>query len=174
MIQKRLRQHCGGGGFGGGDGCVVLGAADFPQGFGVLRFGFEMGELLIVKLLANRAFARVGFAAQAAHEAEFNHLRNVASRVSPKKLGQHGFTPSMSRKTNCWDNALVESFFASFKSELVEQLPIGKFDNLTDAHRLIADNIDNIYNRTRLHSTLDYKCPVAFEMAHRLEELASN
>ena len=69
---------------------------------------------------------------------------------------------------------LVESFFDSFKSELVEQLPDSKFDNLTDAHRLIADNIDNIYNRTRLHSTLDYKSPVAFEMAHRLEELASN
>ena len=80
----------------------------------------------------------------------------------------------MSRKANCWDNALVESFFASFKSELVEQLPSGKFDNLTDAHRLIADYIDNFYNRTRLHSTLDYKSPVAFEMTHRLEQLSAN
>ena len=96
------------------------------------------------------------------------------SKVFSRKLHDHGFTPSMSRKANCWDNALVESFFASFKSELVEQLPGREFDNLHDAHRLIADYIDNFYNRTRLHSTLDYKSPVAFELAHRLEKLSAN
>ncbi len=97
-----------------------------------------------------------------------------ASRKCAGQLMSNGITPSMSRKANCWDNALMESFFGSFKSELVDQLPNQRFDNIEHAYRLIADYIDNFYNRVRLHSTLDYVSPVAYEMAHQAEQQSSN
>ncbi|MDH2909089.1 MAG: integrase core domain-containing protein, partial [Candidatus Eremiobacteraeota bacterium] len=74
---------------------------------------------------------------------------------------QHGIQCSMSRKGNCWDNAVVESFWASLKSEL--------FDDYIPATReedraLIFNWIEVWYNRQRLHSTLGYLSPAAFEL----------
>ena len=56
----------------------------------------------------------------------------------------------------------------------MERLPGRKFDNLDEAYRLTADYIENFYNRVRLHSTLGYKSPVAFELAHKLETMSAN
>ena len=78
-----------------------------------------------------------------------------------EQLAAHRIEASMSRKGNCWDNAVAESFFATLKVELVTS---STFTTFTQAERAIADYIDNFYNRQRRHSTLDYLCPVEFEL----------
>lgn len=75
-------------------------------------------------------------------------------------LGVFEITQSMSRTANCWDNAVAESFFASYKLECV---PIGGFDTRLNARIETFDDIEVFYNRQRLHATLDYVTPVEFE-----------
>src|SRR5437899_9246657 len=71
-----------------------------------------------------------------------------------------GAVVSMSRTGNCWDNAVVESFFATLKTELVHE---SEFINHADARAAIFEYIEVFYNRARMHSTLGYKCPVEYE-----------
>ena len=73
-----------------------------------------------------------------------------------KRLKQHGILCSMSRKGNCWDNAPMESFYATLKGELVEQR-----DYLTrdEARADIFQFLEGWYNRRRLHSALGYITP---------------
>jgi putative transposase len=68
--------------------------------------------------------------------------------------------PSMSRKGNCLDNAVVESFFSTLKQELVYRQC---FQSHNDARIAIFDFIEAFYNRTRLHSTLGYLSPTQYE-----------
>ena len=75
-------------------------------------------------------------------------------------LAQHGMVPSMSRKRDCWDNAVAESFFATIKQELVWGR---NFTTRDQARREIFEYIEVFYNRLRLHQTLGYQSPVAFE-----------
>ncbi len=74
-------------------------------------------------------------------------------------LVTHGMTASMSRTGECWDNAVVESFFGSMKAELGD--PIWETRRL--ARAAIFDYIETWYNRHRLHSTLNYTSPELFE-----------
>jgi len=67
---------------------------------------------------------------------------------------------SMSRKGNCWDNAVVESFFASLKTELVHE---ARWQTRAEAKSAVVAWIEGWYNRERMHSTLGYLSPVAFE-----------
>ena len=67
---------------------------------------------------------------------------------------------SMSRKGNCWDNAVVESFFKTLKVECVYRQ---RFRSREQARRTIFEYIEVFYNRQRLHSTLDYQSPAAYE-----------
>lgn len=76
-------------------------------------------------------------------------------------LRRHGMIPSMSRKGDVWDNAPKESFYASLKSELVHTWARPTRDQ---ARRQVFDYIEVFYNRQRLHSSLGYQPPVAFEM----------
>lgn len=96
-----------------------------------------------------------------------------ASWLFKNALKKHGFVASMSGKGNCWDNAVAESFFGTYKSELVEQQPNGRFASKAQAYELTADYIENFYNRVRLHSTLDYRSPVAFELAYQAGTLSA-
>jgi len=66
----------------------------------------------------------------------------------------------MSRKGDCWDNAVAESFFHSLKTELVHHY---QFKTREEAKRAIFDYIEVFYNRQRLHSTNDYLSPVDYE-----------
>ncbi|MCC4595074.1 integrase core domain-containing protein, partial [Xanthomonas campestris pv. phormiicola] len=66
-----------------------------------------------------------------------------------------GFVPSMSRKGNCWDNAVAESFFATLKNEEAT----GVYETRAAAHAAIASYIHGFYNPTRLHSALGYLSP---------------
>lgn len=72
-----------------------------------------------------------------------------------RTLATHGFVPSMSRTGNCWDNAVAESFFATFKAEEARQ----PYANKAQAHIGVADYIHGYYNPTRLHSALGYLSP---------------
>ena len=79
------------------------------------------------------------------------------------RLGRGGFLCSMSRKGNCWDNAVVESFFATLKTELIG----GRvFATREEANREIFEYIEVWYNRKRRHSALGYLSPERFETAH--------
>ena len=73
---------------------------------------------------------------------------------------QTGLVASMSRKGNCYDNAVVESFFSTLKNELVHERDYHTRD---DARAEVFEFIEVFYNRQRLHQTLGYVSPVQFE-----------
>lgn len=81
-------------------------------------------------------------------------------------LEKHGLVCSMSRKGNCWDNAVAESFFATLKNELLPERP---FPTRAAARCAIFDYIEIFYNRQRRHSTIGYLTPAGFE-----EQLSAN
>jgi putative transposase len=83
-------------------------------------------------------------------------------------LAQAQMRSSMSSKGNCSSNAAMESFFATLKAEL----PLSVFDSHAAARSAVFDYIERFYNRVRLHSTLGYRSPVAYECQH-LEQLAA-
>jgi len=83
-----------------------------------------------------------------------------ASRAYQLLLQEAGFTASMSRKGNCWDNAVVESFFATLTKELLDD---HEFDTRDQASREIFEFIAIWYNRKRRHSSLGYRSPEEYE-----------
>ncbi len=83
-----------------------------------------------------------------------------ASSLHQALLIQHGLLGSMSRKGNCWDNAVMERFFLNLKMERVWQKD---YANHAEAITDVADYIVNFYNAVRLHSTLGNLSPIAFE-----------
>lgn len=85
-------------------------------------------------------------------------------------LGAHGIIASMSRKGDCWDNAVAESFFASLKTERTEGTMYNDYAAVT---RDVADYIDRFYNPKRLHSTLGYISPIEYELTSALHEEAA-
>ena len=76
------------------------------------------------------------------------------------ELNKHGILVSMSGKGNCYDNAMVERFFKTLKSELVRRTV---FYTRHDADQAIGRYIDGFYNPLRRHSALDFKSPAQFE-----------
>ena len=83
-----------------------------------------------------------------------------ASLIYQALLQSRAIQPSMSRTANCYDNAVMESFFASLKAELVDQR---RFTSIAQAQTEIFHYIEAFYNRQRLHSTLGYRSPSQFE-----------
>ena len=83
-----------------------------------------------------------------------------ASNAYRDTLRQHGIVCSMSRRADCWDNAVAESFFATLKKELIHRRP---WPTVAEARTAIAEYIEVFYNRKRKHSTLGYVSPVEFE-----------
>ena len=73
-------------------------------------------------------------------------------------LATRGITCSMSRRGNCWDNAVIESFFATLKKEEADRFP-----SYSDAKMALFDYIEVFYNQRRRHSTLGQISPAAFE-----------
>ena len=86
-----------------------------------------------------------------------------ASQDHQDLLDRHGLVCSMSRKGNCWDNAVMERFFLNLKMERVWQ---GDYANHAEAQADIADYITSFYNPVRLHSTLGYRSPSHYEQQH--------
>jgi putative transposase len=83
-----------------------------------------------------------------------------ASAAYRQALAAGGLVCSMSRKGNCWDNAVAESFFATLKGDLVDH---ADFATRAEARAAIFEYVEVFYNRQRRHSHLGYQTPVAFE-----------
>lgn len=91
-----------------------------------------------------------------------------ASEDYGEGLTRIGAIKSMSRKGDCWDNAVAESFFATIKGEMIDHE-----DYLTRhaAIAAIADYIDGFYNPCRRHSAIDYVSPIEFELKFMSEKI---
>jgi transposase InsO family protein len=76
----------------------------------------------------------------------------------------------MSRKGDCWDNAVAESFFASLKREVEE---IEDLESHAPANIILADYIDKFYNLQRRHSTIGYRSPTELELLNCKESRAA-
>jgi putative transposase len=86
-----------------------------------------------------------------------------ASHDYQQMLAQHGMIASMSRRANCWDNAVAESFFATLKMELVYQT---QWSTRDQARTAVFEYIELFYNRRRRHSAIGYLSPYQFELRH--------
>ncbi len=78
-----------------------------------------------------------------------------------KALKDAGIMCSMSRRGNCWDNAVAESFFGTLKMELIYEFPL---QTRSATRFAVADYIESFYNVRRRHSSLDYQSPLEFEL----------
>lgn len=87
-----------------------------------------------------------------------------------KALQARGFECSMSRKGDCWDNAVAESFFATLKHELEN---IEGMESRAAATLALRDYIDGFYNIKRRHSAINYASPVEFELLHQVNKRAA-
>lgn len=91
-----------------------------------------------------------------------------ASHEFQKLLWKNGFKSSMSRKGNCWDNAVAESFFGTLKTELTHHKI---YQTRRQARQDIFEYIEIFYNKFRMHSTLDYKSPEEYENERKTTKL---
>jgi transposase InsO family protein len=80
------------------------------------------------------------------------------------ELAERGVVVSMSRRGNCWDNAVAESFFATLKTELVHRR---RWTTRADLRIELFDYIEAFYNRRRLHSSLGYRAPADVETEYQ-------
>ena len=87
-----------------------------------------------------------------------------ASESHRSILKDHGLVQSMSRKGDCWDNAVAESFFHTLKTELTNHC---NFNNQDEARNVIFEYIEVFYNRIRIHSANEYLAPVEFEQKYK-------
>ena len=83
-----------------------------------------------------------------------------AANEYQSQLKQYGMTCSMSRKGDCCDNAVVESFFHTVKTECTHEK---RYSTRTEARTAVIDYIEMFYDSYRPHSTLGYQCPNDFE-----------
>jgi len=93
-----------------------------------------------------------------------------ASDSHRELLAEYGILQSMSRRGNCYDNAVAESFFHSLKTELTHHI---KFDTRSQANQAIFEYIEVFYNRQRLHSSNNYMSPVDFENQLLLNDMSA-
>lgn len=93
-----------------------------------------------------------------------------ASAAYREVLRRGGFIASMSRKGDCWDNAVAESFFATLKGELVDH---ETYVNRRVASESIGDYIEKFYNAERIHSTVGYVSPIEHELASEVARRAA-
>jgi transposase InsO family protein len=123
--------------------------------------GWSMSERMTADLVVD-AF-RMGLFRQKRKAPRLVHSdrgSQYASGVFRKELKAHHCKRSMSRKGDCWDNAVAESFFGTLKTELVHH---EKYKTREQARLSIFDYIEMFYNRRRLHSYLNYVSPEDFE-----------
>jgi transposase InsO family protein len=87
-----------------------------------------------------------------------------------KALDAIGAVKSMSRKADCWDNAVAESFFATIKGEMIDH---EEYETRAQASAAIEDYIERFYNTRRRHSSIGYVSPVEFELKFMSEKMAA-
>src|SRR5262252_4492514 len=91
-----------------------------------------------------------------------------ATPICRQLLHWHGMQPSMSRKGNCWDNAVAESFFHTLKTELIYT---EDYDTHEAAQAAVFEYIEVFYNRQRCHSANGYLAPLVYEQALKTSEI---
>lgn len=124
-----------------------------------LAFGARIDASLPEAAL-RQAFVRRGGAVKAGLLHHSDQGVQYASTGYQHLLASQSIIPSMSRKANCYDNAHMESFWATLKAEA---LTARTFATRAHARVAIFDYIETFYNRVRLHSALGYQSPVDFE-----------
>ncbi len=118
--------------------------------------GPTVGQELTLAALHQALAARRPAPGLLHHSDRGMHYTGAAYR---QRLARHGITVSMSRRGDCWDNAVAESFFATLKTELLEDRI---WETQTEGQLALRSYL-NWYNRQRLHSSLGYRSPVDFE-----------
>jgi putative transposase len=133
--------------------------------------GWSMGKRLTSNLVCDAL--RMALWARRPAQGSLTHHSDrgvqYASKAFRALLKAHGIAGSMSRKGDCWDNAVVESFFGSLKSE---RLHWRSYQSRDEARADIVDYITMFYNSRRLHSYLGYQSPDQFETKGQLANAA--
>ncbi len=117
----------------------------------------EMTAQLVVDALVMAVWRR-GMPRKLLHHSDQGS--QYTSEDFQRLLSSHGIVCSMSRKGDCWDNAAMESFFSSLKTERISRK---RYATRDDARADVFDYIERFYNPRRRHSVLDYISPVQFE-----------
>lgn len=133
--------------------------------------GWAMGERITAKLALDAL--RMALSRRQPPYGLVHHSdrgSQYASLEYRAELAANGIVCSMSRKGNCWDNAVAESFFATLKGELVDD---AEWATRTEARQEILEYLEVYYNGKRRHSTLGFISPVAFERQHQQNAFAS-
>lgn len=126
--------------------------------------GWSMQKTLHTKLILDAladAMTKVGPDAQIIFHSDRGS--QYASDAYRKFCGPRGVIPSMSRKGNCYDNAYVESWFASLKKERVYRC---KYETEEELRAIVFEYIEVWYNRKRRHSALGFKSPLEYKFRH--------
>lgn len=118
--------------------------------------GWSMSDRMTADLATNALEMGVKNRGRAPIVVHSDRGSQYASWLFTRQLEEFGCLQSMSRRGNCWDNAVAESFFASLKSEFVHRT---NFRTRIEACTLIFEYIEIFYNKQRLHSALDYLTP---------------
>jgi putative transposase len=125
--------------------------------------GWSMADTMTSRLVVDalemavsRRFPEEGLLAHSDRGSQY------ASEHYQRLLGKHGIECSMSRRANCWDNAPMESFFASLKKELIHH---EDYQTRPEARASIFEYIEAFYNPRRRHSSLGYVSPAEYEQA---------
>jgi putative transposase len=130
--------------------------------------GWSMSDTMTTRLVEDALRAAVQCRNGKAQDVLHHSDRGVqyTSMSYRAKLEELGMQPSMSRKGNCYDNAMVESFWGKLKTECVHH---ERFATHAHAKAAVFEYIEMFYNRQRLHASLDYKSPVEYEASVKSE-----
>jgi len=133
-------------------------------------------ETPLVLRAAQRAFAGAGAGASAgaSASARIHHSdqgSQYASELFRDFLQDNQVTQSMSRKGNCYDNGMMESFWATLKTECFDNFRDGIPATRGEAKQKLFSYIEVFYNRIRLHSALGYRSPIEFEEIYKQQNL---
>ena len=128
--------------------------------------GWSMGSRMTTSLV-NSALLMAIWKRKPAKGLIFHSDRGsqYASESYRNLLSSHGVNPSMSRKGDCWDNAVAESFFHTLKIELVHHCD---YKTRIDARTSIFEYIEVFYNRQRSHSVNGYEAPLVYESMQKV------
>jgi putative transposase len=144
-----------------GEGWLYLAAVEDLHSRKIVGWSMssKIDSRLVVDALGMAVSQRLPGAGLVAHS---DRGSQYASEHCQGLLTRHGIICSMSRRANCWDNAPMESFFASLKKELVHG---ETYATKEEARASIFEYIEVFYNRVRRHSSLGYKSPTEYERA---------